>query len=152
MIWIATVVSNVGTWMYNAACGWLMVSVNSDALLVSLVQIATSLPMFLFALAAGALADIFDKRRFLIVVESATTLLSGLFAALVQFGHVTPATLLLFTFLIGAAGASGSRRRIWLPRSPPTASASTSVGPWVRRWPVASSGSRASPRPSGSMH
>ncbi len=98
-------VSNIGTWMYNAASGWLMVSLNSDALLVALVQVATSLPMFLFALAAGALADIFDKRRFLIVVETATTLLSALFAALVQFGEVTPATLLLFTFLIGVASA-----------------------------------------------
>lgn len=105
VIWIATVVSNVGSWMYNAASGWLMVSLNADALLVALVQVATSLPMFLFALVAGALADIFDKRRFLILVETATTLLSALFAALVQFGHVTPATLLLFTFLIGAAGA-----------------------------------------------
>ena len=105
VIWIATVVSNIGTWMYNAASGWLMVSLNGDALLVSLVQVANSLPMFLFALAAGALADIFDKRRFLIGVESATTLLSAIFAAMVQLGHVTPASLLLFMFLIGACGA-----------------------------------------------
>jgi MFS family permease len=105
VIWIATVVSNIGTWMYNAASGWLMVSLDSDALLVSLVQVATSLPMFLFALAAGALADIFDKRRFLIGVETFTTVLSALFAALVQLGHVTPGSLLLFMFLIGAGGA-----------------------------------------------
>jgi MFS family permease len=105
VIWIATVVSNIGTWMYNAASGWLMVSLNSDAVLVSLVQVATSLPMFLFALAAGALADIFDKRRFLIGVESATTLLSAIFAAMVEFGHVTPGSLLLFMFLIGTGGA-----------------------------------------------
>jgi len=105
VIWTATVVSNIGTWMYNAASGWLMVSLNGDALLVSLVQVATSLPMFLFALAAGALADIFDKRRFLIWIESATTLVSALFAALVQFGHVGPASLLLFMFLIGVGGA-----------------------------------------------
>jgi MFS family permease len=99
------VVSNIGTWMYNAASGWLMVSLKTDALLVSLVQVATSLPMFLFALAAGALADIFDKRRFLIGVEAATTLVSAVFAALVQFGHVTPGSLLLFMFLIGVGGA-----------------------------------------------
>ena len=98
-------ISNIGTWMYNAASGWLMVSLNSDALLVSLVQVANSLPMFLFALAAGALADIFDKRRFLIWVEAATTLLSAIFAALVALGNVTPATLLLFMFLIGVGAA-----------------------------------------------
>ena len=105
VIWIATVVSNIGTWMYNAASGWLMVSLNSSALLVSLVQVANSLPMFMFALAAGALADIFDKRRFLIWVEAATTLLSAVFAALVTLGDVTPATLLVFMFLIGVGGA-----------------------------------------------
>src|ERR1700693_2552249 len=98
VIWIATVVSNIGSWMYNAASGWLMVSLNGDALLVSLVQVANNLPMFLFALAAGALADIFDKRRFLIWVETATTLLSAVFAALVAWGQVTPPTLLLFMF------------------------------------------------------
>ncbi len=98
-------VSNIGSWMYNAAAGWLMVSLNGDALMVSLVQVANNLPMFMFALAAGALADIFDKRRFLIWVEAATTLLSAVFAALVALGHVTPATLLLFMFLIGVGGA-----------------------------------------------
>jgi MFS family permease len=105
VIWIATVVSNVGTWMYNAASGWLMVSLDPNPLVVSLVQVATSLPMFLFALPAGALADIVDKRRFLIALEGATTLVSAVFAALVGFGHVTPTVLLLFMFLIGAGGA-----------------------------------------------
>jgi MFS family permease len=105
VIWIATVVSNVGTWMYNAASGWLMVSLDANPLVVSLVQVATSLPMFLFALPAGTLADIVDKRRFLIALEGATTLVSAVFAALVGFGHVTPTVLLLFMFLIGAGGA-----------------------------------------------
>jgi MFS family permease len=62
-LWIATVVANTGTWIYNAAAGWLMTSFNSDPLIVSLVQVATSLPMFLLAMLAGALADIVDKRR-----------------------------------------------------------------------------------------
>jgi len=105
VIWIATVVSNVGTWMYNAASGWLMVSLNPNPFVVSLVQVATSLPMFLFALPAGALADVFDKRRFLILLEGATTLVSAVFAAMVGFGHVTPVVLLIFMFLIGVGGA-----------------------------------------------
>jgi hypothetical protein len=49
VVWIATVVANIGTWMYNAASGWLMTSLNPDPLTVSLVQVASSLPMFLFA-------------------------------------------------------------------------------------------------------
>jgi hypothetical protein len=56
VVWTATVVANVGTWMYNAASGWLMTSLDADPLTVSLVQVASSLPMFLFALPAGALA------------------------------------------------------------------------------------------------
>jgi MFS family permease len=66
VIWTATVVVNIRTWMYNAATGWLMTSLDPDPLIVSLVQVANNLPMFLFALPAGALADIIDKRKFLI--------------------------------------------------------------------------------------
>src|ERR1700688_4466786 len=77
VIWIATVVSNIGGWMYNVASGWLMTSLDSNALVVSLVQAANSLPMFLFAIPAGALADIVNQRRFLIVGESTITLVSA---------------------------------------------------------------------------
>src|SRR6266436_6768963 len=77
VVWIATVVANVGTWMYNAASGWLMTSLNPDPLTVSLVQVAGSLPMFLFALPAGALADTVDKRRFLIGAEIVLTVVAA---------------------------------------------------------------------------
>ena len=99
VMWTATLVSNIGAWMYNAASGWLMVSLDAHPLVVSLVQVANTLPIFLFALPAGALADIGDKRRFLIAMEGATTLVSAIFAALVGLGHVTPTVLLLFMFL-----------------------------------------------------
>jgi len=56
VMWTATVIANVGTWMYNAASGWLMTSLNPQPLIVSLVQVATTLPIFLFAVPAGALA------------------------------------------------------------------------------------------------
>jgi MFS family permease len=105
VIWTATVIANIGTWMYNAASGWLMTILNADPLTVSLVQVASSLPMFLFAMPAGALADIIDKRRFLIAIEGASTFVSGIFAALIWLGFVTPGTLLAFTFLLGACGA-----------------------------------------------
>src|SRR5579863_6055720 len=105
VIWTATLVSNVGGWMYCAASGWLMTSLNPDPLIVALVQTATTLPVFLFALPAGALADIFDKRKFLIVFEIVNTALCAAYAAVIGFGLATPHNLLLFTFLIGAAGA-----------------------------------------------
>jgi MFS family permease len=105
VVWTATVVSNIGGWMYSAAAGWLMTSLNPDPLWVALVQAASTLPVFLFAIPAGAFADIFDKRKFLIVLETLTTAVSALYAAMVGFGLATPANLLGFTFLVGATGA-----------------------------------------------
>jgi MFS family permease len=105
VLWTATVISNIGSWMYSAASGWLMTSLNPDPFIVSLVQVATTLPMFLFALPAGALADIVDRRKFLIAAEIVYTAISIIFAAIVWLGLVTPGNLLLFTFLVGAGGA-----------------------------------------------
>ena len=82
-----------------------MTSLNSDPLIVALVQAASTLPICLFAIPAGALADIFDKRKFLIAVEILTTAVCAVYAAMVGLGLATPGNLLLFTFLIGAAGA-----------------------------------------------
>jgi MFS family permease len=105
VLWTATVISNIGNWMYSAACGWLMTGLNPDPFIVSMVQVATSLPMFLFALPAGALADIVDRRKFLVVAEIAITAASAVFAAIVWLGHATAENLLLFTFVIGVGGA-----------------------------------------------
>src|SRR4051812_49559181 len=83
VLWTATVVSNIGTWMQNAAAGWLMATLDPDPLTVSLVQVATSLPMFLLALPAGALADILDRRRLLVGVQIAICLVVAIFGVLV---------------------------------------------------------------------
>ena len=105
MLWTATLIANIGVWMYSAAAGWLMATLTTDALMVSLVQVAATLPMFLFALPAGALADILDERRVLIVVEAGIIVICIPFAVLVGMGLVTPLTLIVFTFLIEAASA-----------------------------------------------
>lgn len=104
-MWTATVISNIGTWMYNLASGWLMLTLDPSALSVSLVQVANTLPMFLLAIPAGALVDIVDRRRFLIVGESAITLTSLVFAALVWLHRINPTSLLLFT-LVATVGAA----------------------------------------------
>jgi predicted MFS family arabinose efflux permease len=105
MIWTATLVANIGGWMYSAASGWLMTDLDPNPLIVSLVQAATTAPMFIFALPAGAFADIFDKRRYLIVFEAVATIVSAIYAVLVTLHLATPFNLLLFTFLINVAGA-----------------------------------------------
>ena len=105
VLWIATVVSNIGVWMQNAAAGWLMTSLDPNPFIVSMVQVATSLPIFAFALPAGALADIVDRRKLLIVVQTAVTILVAGFGLLVWEDWVTPNLLLTFTFLAATAAA-----------------------------------------------
>lgn len=65
-LWIAAVASNIGTWMQNVGGVWLMTSLTPSPLMVALMQTATSLPVFLVGLPAGALADIVDRRRLLL--------------------------------------------------------------------------------------
>src|SRR5580698_1835896 len=105
VIWGATVVSNIGGWMYSVASGWLMTNLDPNPLIVSLVQVANNLPMFLFAIPAGALVDIVDRRLFLLIGESAVTLTSTAFAALVWLHFITPVSLLVFTFIVAVGSA-----------------------------------------------
>jgi MFS family permease len=105
ILWIATVVSNVGGWISSAASGWLMTSLDPTPFVVSLVQVASTLPMFLGAVPAGALADVVDKRKLLIGANVATVIVIATYAAVVQLDLATPANLLLFTFVNGLMGA-----------------------------------------------
>ena len=68
-LWIATVAGNIGTRMQNVGAAWLMTSISPSPLIVSLVQTATSLPIFMLAIPAGALADVIDRRRLMIVTQ-----------------------------------------------------------------------------------
>jgi MFS family permease len=105
VVWIATVVSNVGGWVSSAASGWLMTSLNPDPLAVSLVQVMSNLPLFALALPAGALADVMDQRRLLIAAELAIMASTTVFAILVSTHLITPTSLLTMTALTSAAGA-----------------------------------------------
>jgi predicted MFS family arabinose efflux permease len=105
LIWIATVVSNIGGWMYSVASAWLMTSLDPDPFIVSMVQVANSLPMFLFAIPAGALADIVNQRRFLIFGETSILVSSTVFAALVWMHLITPVSLLLLSFIVTVGSA-----------------------------------------------
>ena len=73
-----------------------MTDLNPHPLIVSLVQVAANFSMFLFAIPAGALADIFDRRRLMIVIQIAVTVLGFGFAFLVRLGGATPNVLLGF--------------------------------------------------------
>src|SRR5215469_7766408 len=77
-LWIATIVSNVGGWMQDVGAGWLMTELSSSPSMVALVEAADSIPVMLLALPAGALADIIDRRRLLIVVQVLLLVATGL--------------------------------------------------------------------------
>lgn len=105
VLWLATVVSNVGTWMNDVGAGWLMTELSPSPLVVAGVQAATTLPVFLFALLAGAVADIVDRRKMLIVVNALKFVIVTALAILVAADEMTPLLLLVFTFLIGTGAA-----------------------------------------------
>ena len=100
-LWIAAVISYTGTWMQNVGAGWLMTQLTMSPLMVSLVTAATTLPVFLVILPAGALADLVDRRRFLLITQSWMVVAAALLGILTLEHHVTPWTLLLLTFILG---------------------------------------------------
>jgi MFS family permease len=100
-MWIAAIISYIGTWMQAVGAGWMMTVISGSPLMVGLVQAAVALPVFLVILPAGALADIVDRRRFLLVTQGWMVLASGALGVLTLFRVVTPWVLLGFTFALG---------------------------------------------------
>ena len=103
VIWAASTFALTGIAMSDTASAWLMTNLNADPRAVSLVQVASSLPMFLFTLPAGALADIIEARRFLIVLESFITVLIAVLATMVYLRWESPTWLLVTTFFLSAS-------------------------------------------------
>src|SRR5580692_383250 len=100
-LWVAAVISYTGTWMQNVGAGWLMTQLTMSPLMVGLVQAATTLPVFLVILPAGALADMVDRRRLLLITQGWMVVAAALLGVFTLLGNVTPWILLLFTFLLG---------------------------------------------------
>jgi MFS family permease len=100
-LWIAAIISYTGTWMQNVGAGWMMTQLTMSPLMVSLVQAATMLPVFLVILPAGALADMIDRRRLLLITQGWMVLAAGALGVLALTHHVTPWILLLLTFILG---------------------------------------------------
>jgi MFS family permease len=100
-LWIASVVSNVGTWMQNVGAAWLMALLTRSPLYVALVQSATSLPVFLLGIPAGALADIVDRRKLLLWTQGAMLAAAAILGVMTMAGYTGPWSLLLLTFALG---------------------------------------------------
>ncbi len=104
-LWLALVVSTIGSWMHETGAAWLMTTLAPDPVMVSLVQAANLLPTFLLALPAGALADIVDRRRFLLFSLSWLMLTAGLLGVLTVTGRITAWALLGMTLAMGTGAA-----------------------------------------------
>jgi MFS family permease len=104
-LWIASVVSNIGSWMQDVGESWLMTSLTLSPVLVALVETAGSLPVVLAALPAGALADIVDRRRLLIVMQVWMVIVATAMGLMALTGHMTTGRLLSLTFLLGIGTA-----------------------------------------------
>ena len=102
---IAALVSNIGTWMQNVGAAWLMTSLSPSPLMVALIQTASSLPILLLALPAGALADIVDRRKVLIVSQALMLAAAGALSWLTIYHLTTPTSLLVLTFALGLGSA-----------------------------------------------
>src|SRR3954470_14241949 len=100
-LWIAAVISYTGTWMQNVGAGWLMTLLTVSPFMVGLVQAAATLPVFLVILPAGALADMVDRRRLLLLAQTWMVVAAGALGVLQLLHMVTPWILLSFTFLLG---------------------------------------------------
>src|SRR3569623_911971 len=96
MLWIASIISNLGSWMHEVGAGWLKTSLAPTPLMVALVQAATTAPVFLLAGPAGALADIVDRRRHLIITQIWMMSMAALLGIITLAGAITAPLLLLF--------------------------------------------------------
>ena len=105
VLWGATVLGNVGSFMRDVASSWLITDLSSNPSAVALMQTAATLPVFLLAIPAGVLSDILDRRRFLIFVQILLACVSGSLLLLSQTGALTVEYLLALTF-VGGIGAA----------------------------------------------
>jgi predicted MFS family arabinose efflux permease/quinol monooxygenase YgiN len=104
-LWIASLVSNLGTWMQEVGEGWLMTSLTTSPALIGLLETALTLPIFLFSLPAGALADILDRRRILIATQAWMLVIAAVMGVVALTGTMTPALLLVLTFVLNIGAA-----------------------------------------------
>jgi predicted MFS family arabinose efflux permease len=106
-IWIATIASNLGTWMQIVAASWLMTSLTASVALVSLIQTAQAVPVFTLALPGGALADVVDRRRLIVATQAWQVVVAAGLGVITLADAATPGLLLAFTFALGVGAALG---------------------------------------------
>src|SRR5438132_7344257 len=105
-IWLGSLASNVGNWMETVAQAWLVQKQTQSPFLVELLSAAEFIPVALLALPAGALADRHDRRKLLLIGQTAMMIMAAVLAVLTHLDYATPAVVITLAFLEGAAWAA----------------------------------------------
>lgn len=107
-IWTANLASNLGSMIQSVGAAWLMTDLTTSHRLIALVQASSTVPIMLFGMFAGAIADNFDRRRVMLAAQGGMLLVSALLALMSWQGLITPHLLLGFTFGVGIGTALNS--------------------------------------------
>jgi MFS family permease len=103
LFWTGNFLSNIGTWMQNIAQGWLVLQLTNSAFWLGVVGFASSIPILLFALIGGVIADHVNKRRLLMVTQSAMMVFAFIMAALAYFKIINVQEIVLLALGTGIA-------------------------------------------------
>ena len=107
-IWIANLFSSLGAQIQSVGAAWLMTDLSHSHHMVALVQSSTTIPIMLFGVFAGAIADNFDRRRVMLAAQLGMFFTSALLALLTWQDMVSPWLLLAITIVIGTGTALNS--------------------------------------------
>lgn len=100
-LWVASIISNVGSFLQAVAASWLMLKLTNSATWVGLMAASATLPLLFLALAAGAVADMFDRRRVLVAAQATMGASAAAMAVLTSLDRITPGMLLALGLLLG---------------------------------------------------
>src|SRR3989454_7014880 len=100
-LWVTMFASDIGVAMQSVGSGWLITSLSPSPFIVALLQMATSLSIFLLALPAGALSDIVDRRKLFLITQYFSLAVAAILSILTLGGFTTSSILLVFSFLLG---------------------------------------------------
>jgi MFS family permease len=128
-LWGAQFTSNIGSWMQTVAAQWVMISLTRSPLMLTAIAAAGSIPVLLLAVPAGALGDLVDRRRLILVAQTIMLLAAAALAVLSAAHAITPWVLIGLLFVIGAGGALGAS--VWQTLQPEL------VGPQERSQAIA---------------
>jgi MFS family permease len=104
-LWVSSLASNFGGLIQAVGASWLMTSLSPTADIVALVQASNVLPIMALSLIAGAVSDLFDRRKLMLVAQIMALIFSALLTVLAFTGSITPWSLLALTFLVGCGAA-----------------------------------------------